>query len=48
MLIFFGIRSKLLRKLSLVTIRAGKPYKRMLLGMDRRRGIPIVKPNVCD
>jgi hypothetical protein len=48
MLTFFGIRSKLLRKLSLVIIRAGKPCKRMLLGMDRGRGMPIVKPNTYD
>jgi hypothetical protein len=48
MLIFFRIRSKLLKKPSLVTIRARKPYKRMLPGIDRGRGMPIVKPNACD
>jgi hypothetical protein len=48
MLTFFKIRSKLPRKPSLVTIRARKPYKRMLPGMDRGRGMPTVKPNACD
>jgi hypothetical protein len=48
MLTFFGIRSKLPRKPSLVTIGAGKPCKRMLPGMDRGRGMPTVKPNAYD
>jgi hypothetical protein len=46
MLIFFRIRSKLLRKLSLVIIKARKPCKRILLGIDRGRGMPTVKLNV--
>jgi hypothetical protein len=48
MLTFFGIRNKPPRKPSSATIEAGKPYKGMLPGMDRGRGMPTVKPNTYD